>query len=158
MKTILFLCSGNYFRSRFAELLFNQLAAAATLQARATSAGLAPQCHTRNPGPISSHTLAGLQARGVALQASPRAPRDVTADDLAGADLIIAIKETEHRPMLEERFPGWADRVRYWNVDDMPEVPAAEALARLEPLVRALIAEIAAAPPAPPPLLGPSRA
>jgi protein-tyrosine phosphatase len=108
---------------------------------RAVSAGLADQCQTRNLGPISQHTLAGLRARGVPVDA-PRSPRDVTEQDLAGADLIVAVKELEHRPMLEERFPDWSDRVRYWNVDDIPEATAATALARLEVLVRALVAEL----------------
>jgi len=73
----------------------------------------------------------------------PRLPCDVSEEDLAGAELVVAVKETEHRPVLAERFPGWADRVRYWNVDDIPLVRAADALARLETLVRALIAELA---------------
>jgi protein-tyrosine phosphatase len=143
VKTVLFLCTGNYFRSRFAEALFNQLAAEAGLEARAVSAGLAPDCHTRNPGAISPHTIAGLRARGVELPPAHRLPCDVTEADLTGATLIIAVKETEHRPMLHERFPAWTDRVRYWAVDDIPQVVAADALARLETLVRALIVELA---------------
>jgi protein-tyrosine phosphatase len=142
-RRILFLCTGNYFRSRFAELLFNQLAVEAGLDVRASSAGLAEDCPTRNPGPISPHTLAGLRARGIALE-QHRPPCDVTADDLAGADLVIAVKETEHRPMVERRFPAFADRIRYWDVDDVPHVPAADALARLATLVRALVDELAA--------------
>jgi protein-tyrosine phosphatase len=141
-RNILFLCTGNYFRSRFAELYFNQLAAEAGLDVRATSAGLAPQCHTRNPGPISSHTRTALRARGIEIT-DPRAPCDVTAEDLDHAELIIAVKESEHRPMIENRFPAWSERVRYWNVDDIPQVPAGEALARLETLVRALVDELA---------------
>jgi protein-tyrosine phosphatase len=141
---VLFLCTGNYFRSRFAELLFNQLAAESSLAARAVSAGLARQCHTRNPGPISHHTLIGLRSRGIEVTA-PRSPRDVTEEDLAGADLIVAVKEVEHRPMFAERFPAWTDRVRYWHVDDVPLVPAPEALATLEVLVRELVAELAGA-------------
>jgi protein-tyrosine phosphatase len=89
------------------------------------------------------HTVAALRSRGIPVTA-PRAPRDVTEEDLAAADLIVAVKELEHRPMLGGRFPSWVDRVRYWNVDDIPQVPAAAALARLEALVRALVAELAA--------------
>jgi protein-tyrosine phosphatase len=143
VRKILFLCTGNYFRSRFAELLFNDLAVRAGLAARATSAGLAPDCHTRNPGPISPHTRAGLEARGITL-ASPRSPCDLTASDLVTASLINAVKKAEHLPMMEARFPRWSDRVRYWHVDDVPEVPAAEALDKLDQLVRALITELRA--------------
>jgi protein-tyrosine phosphatase len=111
------------------------------LPARATSAGLAEECHTRNPGPLSPHTLAGLRARGIEV-AQLRPPCDVTEDQLARADLVVAVKEREHRPMLLERFPAWADRVRYWNVDDIPLVRPADALASLEVLVRALVSEL----------------
>jgi protein-tyrosine phosphatase len=108
---------------------------------RASSAGLAEACHTRNPGPISPHTLAGLRARGIEVN-HLRAPCDVTEAQLAAAALIIAVKEVEHRPMLAARFPAWADHVRYWHVDDIPLVRAADALASLEVLVRALVTEL----------------
>jgi low molecular weight protein-tyrosine phosphatase len=80
----------------------------------------------------------------VALEAPLRSPCDVTAQDLTAAALIVAVKEREHRPMLAERFPDFTDteRVRYWDVDDVPDVPAPAALARLETLVRALVLEL----------------
>ena len=40
-KRVLFLCTGNYYRSRFAEILFNQLAPTRGLNWRADSRGLA---------------------------------------------------------------------------------------------------------------------
>jgi protein-tyrosine phosphatase len=143
VKKVLFLCTGNYFRSRFAEVLFNHLAVEQRLEVRAVSAGLAPDCHTRNPGPISPHTRAGLEARGITL-APPRSPVDATATDFVTAALIVAVKQSEHLPMIAARFPRWADRVRYWHVDDVPQVPAAQALERLDQLVRALVAELKA--------------
>jgi protein-tyrosine phosphatase len=141
-RTVLFLCTGNYFRSRFAEELFNHVARNRGLAVRATSAGLAPECRLRNPGTISSHTAAGLRARGIPLDALPRSPRDVTGEDLAGATLIVALKETEHRPLVEERFSRWAEQVLYWDVDDLPDTIADDALARIEVLVRSLVSEL----------------
>jgi protein-tyrosine phosphatase len=139
--TVLFLCTGNYFRSRFAEGLFNQLAGPA---ARATSAGLAPGCHLRNPGPLSPHTAAGLRQRGIAVGDTPRSPRDASEEDLAAATVIVALKEAEHRPMIEERFPRAASRVRYWQVDDLPDIAPEDALAQIETQVRALVDELTA--------------
>ena len=40
-KTVLFLCTGNYYRGRFAEVLFNSVAGKMGLPWRATSRGLA---------------------------------------------------------------------------------------------------------------------
>jgi protein-tyrosine phosphatase len=140
-RRVLFLCTGNYFRSRFAEALFNHLAQEGGVAAHATSAGLAPHCHLRNPGPLSPHTLAGLRARGIEPPAE-RPPRDVTEEDLEGADVVVAVKGAEHRPFVEQYFPEWAERIRYWNVDDVPHVAPELALRILDEHVRALVEEL----------------
>ena len=139
---VLFLCSGNYYRSRFAEHLFNHLVAATSLPHRAESAGLMQDCRTRNHGPISQAAMAALQARGVVLPHVHRAPRDVGADDIAAAVLVVALNETEHRPIVLERFPEWLDRFEFWQVDDIPFVPPSVALPQIENNVRALIARL----------------
>jgi protein-tyrosine phosphatase len=46
-KTVLFLCTGNYYRSRFAEVLFNSVADRMGLPWRASSRGLALEHHLR---------------------------------------------------------------------------------------------------------------
>ena len=51
--TLLFVCTGNYYRSRFAEHLFNALAAQAGLPWRAESRGLAIEFGAHNVGPMS---------------------------------------------------------------------------------------------------------
>jgi protein-tyrosine phosphatase len=139
---VLFLCSGNFYRSRFAEHLFNHLVAATSLPHRADSAGLMRECRTRNRGPISQAAVAALLARGVVLPALHRDPRDVCAEDITGAAVVIALKESEHRPVVLERFPDLVDRFEFWQVDDIPLVPPAVALPQIEENVRALIARL----------------
>ncbi len=59
-KTVLFLCTGNYYRSRFAEALFNSVAGRMGLPWRASSRGLAlergvnnrPYIEVSDPGQI----------------------------------------------------------------------------------------------------------
>ncbi len=51
-----------------------------------------------------------------------RLPLQVTTDDLAEADFIVALKQTEHLPLLQEPFPAWIEKVEFWQVDDAPEV------------------------------------
>jgi protein-tyrosine phosphatase len=138
-STILFLCSGNYYRSRFAELLFNHLVAQARLSYRADSAGLWPNCRRHNIGPISAHTVAALSERGVSLPGSHRVPRDVTEADIRAAVLTVALKEAEHRPIVVERFPSLLERVEFWHVHDVEDAPPSEALPLIETNVRALI-------------------
>jgi len=45
----------------------------------------------------------------------------VTMEELEQADVIIALKHAEHLPLLQERFPAFAERVEFWHVDDAPE-------------------------------------
>ncbi len=146
MRTVLFLCSGNYYRSRFAEILFNALAAEQGLPWRAESRGLTVD-RSNNPGPISPYAVAGLRLRGVEPppEAITRMPRLVTVEELAQADRVIALKEAEHRPALAARFPGWEDRVTYWHIHDLDQASAAQALSELDAQVRALVASLAAA-------------
>ena len=143
-KRVLFLCSGNYYRSRFAEVLFNELAAAEGLPYRADSAGLWRDCHTHNVGPMSPHTISGLAERGIPLPSVLRAPRDVQKADFLGAALVIAVKDAEHRPLMQARFPDQSDQVEYWHVDDVGDAPPSVALPMIEREVRALVARLVA--------------
>jgi protein-tyrosine phosphatase len=138
---VLFLCSGNYYRSRFAEALFNERAGPAGLRWRAQSRGLAT--NAGNIGPISIHAALGLAARGIALPEPVRFPMQVCEDELAAADLIIALKEAEHRKLMRAKHPAWADRTEYWHVHDLDQATADVALPEIETLVDKLIARLA---------------
>ena len=122
-KTVLFLCTGNYYRSRFAEVLFNSVAGKMGLPWQASSRGLALERGANNVGPMAVAAVKALQALGIhAAEAVARLPAQVTTDDLAGADRVVALKQDEHLPLLQERFPAWAEKVEFWHVDDAPEV------------------------------------
>jgi len=140
---VLFLCTGNYYRSRFAELLFNHLATAQGLAWVADSRGVATELGASNVGPISAYTVARLQAMGVPLPDTIRFPQQVTEADLQAAALTIALDRTEHRPYMIERLPAWADRIDYWDVADLHALTATAALGRIEQAVRALVARCA---------------
>lgn len=137
-RQILFLCTGNYYRSRFAEELFNHLARHAGLEWVATSRGLKPD-PACNVGPMSVHTKKAMSCRGLRLVEPVRFPVALTEEDLSAADLVIALKEAEHRRMLTRQFPKWADRVRYWHVHDLDLATGEEATAEIEGLVVELI-------------------
>jgi protein-tyrosine phosphatase len=143
MKTVLFLCSGNYYRSRFAEHYFNWLAVQHDLRWQADSRGLHVG-RAGNIGPISCYAREGLQSRGVLLNGHCRLPKQVLEDDLAQADLVIAVKEAEHRPAMADLFPQWVERIRYWHVDDLDCAEPVETLTQLEEQLRALATNLAA--------------
>jgi protein-tyrosine-phosphatase len=141
-RTVLFLCSGNYYRSRFAEAVFNHEARRLVLPWEAASAGLAWPAFGGNPGPISAHTVAALRARGIELSEPHRMPRAVTATDLAAAERIVAMKEAEHRVMMETRFPSYVPRVTFWHIDDVDVAPPSVALPELESHVASLLRDL----------------
>ena len=96
VKKVIFVCSANYYRSRYAEYYFNWLAEQEKLGWEADSRGLMVGTWG-NIGPISSHTAEALERRGIPLKESPRDPKPLTLTDLAEADLVVAVKEAEHR-------------------------------------------------------------
>src|SRR5580704_4390712 len=92
-KNILFLCTGNYYRSRFAEVLFNSVAGKMALPWQASSRGLALERGVNNVAPMAVAAVKALEALGVrAAEAVTRLAVQVTSDDLEGAALIVALK------------------------------------------------------------------
>jgi protein-tyrosine phosphatase len=122
-KTVLFLCTGNYYRSRYAEILFNARASTINLGWMAVSRGLALERGANNLGPMARSAIAALENLGIQPNAEcARFPLQVTFEDLKSADLVIALKQEEHWPLLQDRYPGWAERVEYWHIDDAPGI------------------------------------
>ena len=137
-RTVLFLCTGNYYRSRFAEILFNHLAQQRGLEWRADSRALAIERGIENVGDLSPHVICATQKIGLPLPPT-RPPLAVSADDFRQAGRIIALKEAEHRPLLLSRHPQFADRVEYWHVHDTDLAHPEQALAEVESNVRTLV-------------------
>ncbi|HEY4329320.1 MAG TPA: low molecular weight phosphatase family protein [Phycisphaerae bacterium] len=141
MNQVLFLCTGNYYRSRFAEILFNHLAKQSGIQWSAISRGLHVQAPgVVNVGPISIFTQSALQSRRIPLPPE-RFPEQVTHDELAAAGITVAVKEAEHFPLMQRLHPEFARKIRYWTIHDLDAGHPAESLANLERHVRLLITE-----------------
>jgi protein-tyrosine phosphatase len=139
---VLFLCTGNYYRSRYAEELFNHLAKAEGLEWRAFSRGAAEKGSPDNVGPMSRFTREALAAKGIVVEGALRDPRPCSLADFDQARIVIALKEAEHRPLIEQRFPEAANRVLYWHVDDIDFAPPSIALPMIDHLVRELISTL----------------
>lgn len=128
-KRVLFICSGNYYRSRLAELLFNHEAGHQGLAWEAESRGLIETGELKG---LSGHAAAFLNAAGLGeLVGKPRDPIRIEVEDLTEADLVVVLCRKEHQPMIEKKFPGLAKalhksgRLRYWNIYDIPGRPHA---------------------------------
>jgi protein-tyrosine phosphatase len=142
-KRVLFLCTGNYYRSRFAEELFNHYCRQSKLPHQADSRGLAlERGFLWNFGPMSKHARRALEARGVTIVGAKRRAMKARNEDFENADIVIALKESEHKPLILSRYPRFAPKIRYWNVDDVFGATPKDATTQIETLVRALIQEL----------------
>jgi protein-tyrosine phosphatase len=141
MREILFLCTGNYYRSRFAEAWFNHAAARRGLAWRAFSRGLA--VHLAPPRGLSPHAALRLRAWRMPGGLTAADPAQVTPADLERATRIVALKEAEHRPLLAQLHPAWEKRIEYWAIDDLDSAPSAVALDAIEARVNHLLEELA---------------
>jgi len=122
-KTVLFLCTGNYYRSRFAEIFFNHVAGKFGLSWKAISRGLALERGSANVGSMAVIAIKALEKMGISAKEDvARLPQSVTTEELEQADLVVALKESEHLPLIQERFPAWIKTVEFWEVNDDPAV------------------------------------
>jgi predicted translation initiation factor SUI1 len=135
---VLFLCTGNFYRSRFAKVLFNSVAEKMGLPWRASLKGLALERGVNNVGPMAASAIKALESLGVRdAEAVTRFPAQLTGDDLEQAQLVVALKQDEHLPLIQERHPGWAEKIQFWHVDDAPK-----ALALIEREINGLVARL----------------
>jgi len=124
-RKILFVCTGNYYRSRFAESYFNWKAAKSALPWRAVSRGLLPVPGRKGISPLVQQELAIM---GVPDSRTVSDPQQLTRQDLQTSDYVVILDEEEHRPMMERQFPDMAlNSVHYWHINDIPQMQAHEA-------------------------------
>ena len=141
-RRILFLCTGNYYRSRFAEEYWNHRARRAALAWWADSRALASPPSLGNPGTMSADALAELARLGVRVRCAERAPRPVRAEEFALYARVIALDGDEHRPMLAASHPAEVERVEFWDIGDVWKERPAAAMPRLVLRLERLLDEL----------------
>ncbi len=121
MNTILFLCTGNYYRSRFAEEYFNHYAEREQIKWSADSKGIQRDFSGNgNVGPISRHTLAVLAKLNIPPKAHTRMPLRVETHDFSRFNRVVAVSLSEHKPMLEQHWGAeLANAIEYFDVEDL---------------------------------------
>jgi translation initiation factor 1 len=137
-KRLLFVCTENYLAGRCAEALFNSVAVKMGLPWVATSKVFAPDGETQTASRMSPAIVNALATMRIRVTDElTKAPGVLASDDLEPAGRIVAMNQIKHRPLLQERFPAWADKVEYWEIDE-----SLEALARIEHEVMDLTARL----------------
>ena len=133
MHTLLFLCTGNYYRSRLAEEIFNFYITRDNIAARAVSRGLGNQWpNPNNPGPISENAKQFLLALGIKTSSPDRMPLPCLAEDLSQAAQIICLSKCEHKAMFEAKFPHFPiENVVFWEIGDVGVQDVQEAMTQI---------------------------
>ena len=137
IPSVLFVCTGNVYRSRFAEALFNHHAEEGALGWCAFSRGLAP--HLAEEPHLAPETRDALEARGIDLHHTAATKTPLAEADLRLAHLIIGLSEQEHAPMVRRQFPDWSEQFNFWQVEDIALWDPERALGAIETEVRTLI-------------------
>ena len=124
---MLFVCTLNYYRSRFAHLYFNHLASGTGLYA--DSRGLVVD-QNRMQG-MSYYASQALRVVGVDVsEQDKRDPIQLTEKDIQSASRLIAMCKREHEPMVAARFRIFEKRFEYWDVHDIDAQHTNAALSR----------------------------
>lgn len=124
-KHVLFVCTGNHYRSRFAEALFNQKAHEAHLDWGAVSRGFRLDPSQHRMSPLAQRELI---KRGVPQELCNGEPKALTKEDLERSDYTVLMDEAEHRPMLDMQFPTRDDRkIHYWHIGEIGKMTPAKA-------------------------------
>tara|TARA_A100001011_G_scaffold94934_1_gene99769 strand:+ start:5838 stop:6266 length:429 start_codon:yes stop_codon:yes gene_type:complete len=120
MKKVLFVCTANIHRSRFAEEVFNFFCTKHNKDYHAFSAGLRVGDYSYRK--IYFPALENLKVFNII----PKRPNDLSKHikdvNLENYDKIICMDEDEHKPMVNSDPKLSNYNFEYWNITDMPKV------------------------------------
>lgn len=143
MKNVLFLCTGNYYRSRLAHEYFNYCCSQQQLPYRADSRALSQDLENNsNVGNLANEVVQILTGLGIVCESQHRPPLSVTANDFATAELVFALDKDEHQSMVESDYLAVKDRIHYLNVGDVHIEPVYVAVPKLIKQVDHLISTL----------------
>jgi protein-tyrosine phosphatase len=142
-KQILFICTGNYYRSRFAEAVFNYYMSKKKSHWKAYSRGLniSALTPTQRKVPVSAYTVTELNKLNIPLSFVDGQPTQLVQADLDSSHYVIALSRSEHKPLLEKGFTRLS-KIQYWEVEDMHLASSDQALPAILTQVQKLIQQL----------------
>ena len=112
---ILFVCTGNSFRSAVAEALLKKFRSDFVVE----SAGIEPARYT-------AENAKRLLKKENALGDLKSEPEGIEQKNVEGYDIIIVMNEG-HKQSIVERWPNVEKKIQVWNIDDPIYLPSGSA-------------------------------
>ncbi|MDB2481529.1 hypothetical protein N9W84_00015 [bacterium] len=148
---VCFVCTGNYYRSRFAEAVFNHLAEECDVGHVAESRGFqisAADEVAKKYGELSPYTRDRMDELDIEERHTSSERQMIKKEDLKLFDLFIILDRSEHFSMVKE-FVGEdeemidsAKNFKYWGVKDVFDWKPSETLSAIFANVNKLFNEI----------------
>lgn len=133
MYNILFVCTGNFYRSRFCEHYMTYLGELLKLPLSCSSKGfeieLADHVSTIH-GEISPFTIERLKTFGIQID-NVKERESLLQSDIDRADILVIIDKGEHSPYLKNFNISKTDTI-FWTVKDIADWSPNETLFNLE--------------------------
>ena len=163
VKQFCFVCSGNLYRSRYAEAWFNYLSITHERHdLRGFSRGIAVQptedyrqgeIFTRRI-PLAKPTYDRMLAKNIPFCLIGPTNQALSDGDCAAAEVILLMNRVEHLPVIERDYPAYLDRVDSYDIGGQEYAPSTgycgpewddeDALTAIERLVTATFNKFAA--------------
>lgn len=132
MKQVLFLCSSDYYRSRISEEYFNYWAERFHLPYHAISRSLLEeQKSISHWGMFAIHLQHILEYLAISSQTIEHPPQSVSYQELATSDYIYSIDGRGHPSVIDELYPEFKVKCRYFLVGEDDVEPVSQATERL---------------------------
>lgn len=135
---MVFICTGNYFRSKFAEIYFNYVSNRLKLDWVAISRGI-DISNPNNVGCISQNAINQLNYLGIPLPNDISPPTLLTNFDFVNAGCLIAVNHTEHFSAISSNYNFEDAALLYWDIKDIQEENPTLSLNKLKAKIDDLI-------------------
>lgn len=132
IRQVCFVCTGNLYRSKYAEAWFNNLCIKDGVNdLRAFSRGLAVQ-PTEDydhgeaftiPIRLALPTYERMVKRNIPFCLMGATNVMLSAYDCASSDMIVLMNKDEHLPKMQDRFPDHLDKVECYEIGDKCYLP-----------------------------------
>ena len=142
---VTFVCTGNYYRSRFAESYFNYLCDILKLDYVADSYGLAIHFAdelAKEHGEVSPFSRERMNYIGIPERYFERDRKSLTKDAIENSDMVIAMDKEEHTPMIMESFPSYINQFNFFEVKDVFDWEPKQTLDETQKMVERMINDI----------------